>query len=111
MICLTMVFQILPQSWPSWERLRHWCQRGGSPRTGNSSRSAAWVENNSDRTKEFDATPSNDMKNGSSSNRNKACDGQDCGKHKASVRVLAVLGFCLRFKQVKSGTFFRDQRE
>ena len=69
------------------------------------------MENNSDRTKEFDATPSNDMKNGSSSNRNKARDGQDCGKHKASVRVLTVLGFCLRFKQVKSGTFFRDQHE
>ena len=110
MICLTMVFQMLPQSWPSWERLRHWCQRGGSPRTGNSSRSAAWVENNSDRTKEFDATPSNDMKNGSSSNRNKARDGQDCGKHKASVRVLAVLGFCLRFETGEKWDLFQRSK-
>ena len=31
-----------PQSWTSSGVWRRWCRRGGSPKTGNSSRSAAW---------------------------------------------------------------------
>ena len=101
----------LPQSWTSSDEWRRLYQHGGSLKTGNSSRFAAWNKYIS-RYYKFNWTinakypkandrPSDQMKNGSSSNGNETGDGEDCSKHQSSVTVLAIFRFGLVSEEVQ----------